>query len=185
MKRRNRTRQFTAIPALLAAAMLAGCQTTPPAPAVAVKVVDTREAMVAGINPAAIAIWDITNAAMDDSGEFDAALVDDAAWADIAEAAKSLEFYSHLMAQADELRAGGPEITGNEVPPGVATREEIQAMIDSDPAGYRAMSTAMGMQATALAAAAQAHDGAAVSDLVNRMDAACQTCHVRYWYKQP
>lgn len=140
--------------------------------------------MVSGVNPAAIAIWDITNAAMDDSGAFDASLLSDGHWADLAEAARMLEVQSHRMANADELRAGGPEITGDQIPPGVATREEIQAMINADPASYRAMSAEMGRQATALIAASQAHDGIAVGQLVNRMDKVCQTCHVRYWYKQ-
>ena len=182
MKPRNRMMHLLALPAIAGLGALAACQTTPSDPSASV--VNTRDAMVDGINPAAITIWDITNAAMDDTGEFNFAQVDNAGWARLGNAAQLMERYSNAMASAEQLQAGGPQLADGEIPPGVATREEIQDMIDSDTAGYRAMSQVMAGQAAALAAAAQAQDGQAVGELVGRMDAACQTCHVRYWYKQ-
>lgn len=182
MKQQNRGKGLLALFGVAGLAALAACQTTAPEPTPSV--VNTRDAMVDGINPAAITIWDITNAAMDDTGEFDFSKVDDAGWQEMAEAAELMERYSHAMAAAGQLQAGGPQLEGNDVPPGVLTREEIQELIDSDIPGYRAMSENMARQATALIAAAQAKDGEAVGDLIGRMDTACQTCHVRYWYKQ-
>src|SRR5690606_27457632 len=67
----SRMMRMTAI-ALVGAALaaLAGCQTTP-APSAATQatadagVVDIRQAMVEGVNPAALAIWDVGNNATD------------------------------------------------------------------------------------------------------------------------
>ena len=51
----------------------------------------TRESMVAEINPAAVEIWDVSNNALSDSGALDPALMNDAAWARLEEAARMLE----------------------------------------------------------------------------------------------
>lgn len=146
--------------------------------------VQTRQAMVDGVNPAALAIWDVTNAAMNDEGGLDPALIDAEAWGRIAEAAQMLETYGKRMAAAQAIVAGGPDLVSGELPPGVASREQIQAMIDVDPDGFRAVSSDMAEQAAALIVAARARDAAAAGDLASGIDGACQSCHTRYWYLQ-
>jgi len=146
--------------------------------------VQTRQAMVDGVNPAALATWDVTNAAMNDEGRLDPALIDAEGWSRIAEAAQMLEVYGKRMAEAKVIVAGGPDLVSGELPPGVASKEQIQAMIDADPAGFRAAAADMAQQATALAAAAKARDTATVGDLASGIDGACQGCHTRYWYLQ-
>ena len=143
-----------------------------------------REAMIEGVNPAALAIWEVTNAAMDDQGALDPAVMDEEAWSKVAEAARQLQFHSRRMAEAEAIVAGGPDLVSGELPPGVASREEIQAMIDADPAGFRAVAAEMAEQSGALLAAARARDPEAAGDLAFGIDAACQSCHVRYWYLQ-
>ena len=146
--------------------------------------VQTRQAMVDGVNPAALAIWDVTNAAMNDEGGLDPALIDADGWSRIAEAAQMLEVYGKRMAGAKTIVAGGPDLVSGDMPPGVASKEEIQAMIDADPDGFRAVSADMAEQAAALAAAAKARDAVAAGDLASGIDGACQACHTRYWYLQ-
>ncbi len=144
----------------------------------------TRQAMIDGVNPAALAIWEVTNAAMDDDGGLDPALLDAEAWSRLEEAARMLEDYGRRMAEAEVIVAGGPDLVSGEVPPGVATREQIQAMIDSDPDGFRAVSADMAAQAAALGEAARARDTATTGDLAFGIDGACQACHTRYWFLQ-
>jgi hypothetical protein len=146
--------------------------------------VQTRQAMVDGVNPAALAIWEVTNAAMNDEGGLDPALIDAGGWSKVAEAAQVLEIYGKRMAAANVIIAGGPDLVSGEVPPGVASKEQIQAMIDADPEGFRAASRDMARQAAALAGAAKARDAAAASALSSDIDGACQGCHTRYWYLQ-
>jgi hypothetical protein len=149
-----------------------------------VATVQARQAMVDGVNPAALAIWDVTNAAMNDEGGLDPALIDADGWSKIAEAAQMLEVYGKRMAEAKVIVASGPDLVSGELPPGVASKEQIQAMIDADPDGFRAVSADMAGQAGALAAAARARDAAAVGELASGIDGACQACHTRYWYLQ-
>lgn len=144
----------------------------------------TRQAMVDGVNPAALAIWDVTNAAMNDEGGLDPALIDAEAWGKIEDAARMLETYGKRMAEAEVIVAGGPDLVSGEVPPGVASKAQIQAMIDADPDGFRAVSADMAGQAAELVVAARTRDAAAAGDLASAIDGACQACHTRYWYLQ-
>ena len=173
-------RRAVALAATLGA--LAACQTAEVT--VREPVVDTRVAMVAGVNPAVATIWDITNAAMDEGGELDPALMDDGAWTRLREAAQTLEEVSQEMAAARIIRAGGPNLINGEVPAGAASRAEIQAMIDADPDGFRAEARDLAERARLLVDAARARDFAAAGHRAGEIDAPCQSCHTRYWYKQ-
>ena len=146
--------------------------------------VQTRQAMVDGVNPAALAIWEVTNAAMNDEGGLDPALIDREGWGRLEEAAQMLKVYGKRMAEAKAIVAGGPDLVSGELPPGVASKEQIQAMIDVDPDGFRAVSADMASQAAALVAAAKTRDAQATGDLAAGIDGACQSCHTRYWYLQ-
>jgi cytochrome c556 len=102
--------------------------------------------------------------------------------ASLKEAALMLAIYSRDLAESETILAAGPDLVGSKVPEGVATRDEIQAAIDADPAGFRALARAMGDEAQAIAAALDDGDKKAVAGLVAGFDGACQSCHERYWY---
>jgi hypothetical protein len=192
-------RRFLTVPlasGALVLALLAGCQTSPAAETAqtsqaslaspptstrseAPASVDTHEAMVRWFNPAATAIWDVSNNAMGDTGELDAALMDDGAWQRMAEAARSLEQHSLHMAQARELRVGDH----NDALEGFATKAEIQAMIDADPAGFRQLAQDTASHASELAQAAAARDASRAGTLSDGLSERCQACHSRYWEK--
>ena len=163
--------------------MIAGCETTPPAAqATADGAVDVRQAMIDGVNPAALAIWDVGNNAIDEQGQPDVSKLDVPALARLREAAQTLGTYAELMGEARVLKASGPDLVGGRLPEGIASREQIQAAIDADPAGFRAYSKAMGAEADGILSAIQAGDRASVASRVASFDGACQSCHERYWY---
>lgn len=173
--------------AWLGAATLAvgACQTAPglgPATHLHGETVDVRQAMIDGVNPAALAIWDVGNNAVDDQGMPDASKLNAATLAPLREAAQMLDTYAGLMAEAPVLQASGPDLVGGRLPEGVASREQIQAAIDANPAGFRAYSRAMGAEAQGILAAIEAGDRAAVASRLVSFDGACQSCHERYWY---
>jgi hypothetical protein len=141
--------------------------------------------MIDGINPAAVMIWDVTNSAIDEEGALDPTLMTAEDWGTIREAALMLQAESRRMAEAQIFVAGGPENLGSEdLPPGIASREQIQAMIDADPYGFRAVARDLAEQATALIAAVRQRDTGATSDLAAAIDENCSSCHTRYWYRQ-
>lgn len=160
---------------------IAACQTVPPASA-ETDSVDVRQAMIDSVNPAALKIWDVGNNAVDDEGMPDGSKLDPATLKDLKEGAVMLGESARRLANAVELRASGPDLVGGQVPEGVATREEIQAAIDANPAGFRAYAAVMGDQADAIAAAIDSGDRAAVADRLTSFDGACQACHEKYWY---
>ena len=163
--------------------MIAGCETTPPAAqATADGAVDVRQAMIDGVNPAALAIWDVGNNDIGEQGQPDVSKLDVPALARLREAAQTLGTYAELMGEARVLKASGPDLVGGRLPEGIASREQIQAAIDADPAGFRAYSKAMGAEADGILAAIQAGDRASVASRVASFDGACQSCHERYWY---
>jgi hypothetical protein len=168
-------RHFTSL-ALMGAA-LAACQTTEPPPSAGT--VDTHEAMVRWVNPASLAIWDVSNNAMGETGGLDPALMDDAAWSKLHDAAKLLELHSRHMAEAQILRVGAH----NDEVEGFATKAEIQAMIDADSNRFRRLSRDMAEHARELGAAAAARNVQQSGGLANSLSERCQVCHSRYWEK--
>jgi len=141
--------------------------------------VDTHGAMVGGINPAALAIWDVGNNAMSDAGGWDPALMDQAAWSKLQDAARALEHHSRRMAEADTLYVGDH----NDEIEGFASKAEIQAMIDADPNGFRELSRKMADDARELLDAATARNAPRSADLVDGLSDNCGSCHSRYWEK--
>jgi hypothetical protein len=163
--------------------VVSACETVPPAAhAGGTGTVDVRQAMVDGVNPAALAIWDVGNNAVDGAGEPDASELDPRALARLREAAQMLRTYAEILAEAPVIQASGPDLVGGRLPEGVASREQIQAAIDANPAGFRAYSRAMGAEAEAILAAIQSGDREEVASRLASFDGACQACHERYWY---
>ena len=162
---------------------VSACETVPPAAnAAGTGTVDVRQAMVDGVNPAALAVWDVGNNAVDDAGEPDASKLDPQALARLREAAQMLDTYAEVLAEAPVIKASGPDLVGGRLPEGVASREQIQAAIDANPAGFRAYSRAMGAEAEAILAAIQSGNRETVASRLASFDGACQSCHERYWY---
>ena len=175
-----RTRAMAVGTAILA---IAACQTVPASSLRGqADDIDIRQAMIDGVNPAALAIWDVGNSAIDEEGNPDPTKLDAASLARLREGAEMLQTYAQLMAEAAHLRASGPDLVGGKVPEGIATREQIQAAIDANPAGFRAYSRAMGDQATAILAALKNGDRTLVANRLQSFDGACQACHEDYWY---
>ena len=135
--------------------------------------------MVRGINPAALAIWDVSNNAMSETGGLDPAPMDNVAWFKLQEAARSLELHSRRMAEAETIHVGAH----NDETEGFATRAEIQAMIDADPDGFREMSQKLAEDARELFDAAIERDAQRSGDLADGLSENCGSCHSRYWEK--
>lgn len=144
--------------------------------------VDVRAAMQQQVNPAILAIWDIGNNAMNDEGGIDPALMDDAKWASLAEAAGNLAEASRHMAAGDSFHAAGAD--NMEVAEGEISMADVQRFLDGDPEGFRALATAQADHADRLLAAANARDVAAAGELVAGVDGVCEDCHSRFWYPE-
>ena len=152
---------------------LAACKQESPA-------LDVRAAMQQHINPATLAIWDVGNNAMNDAGGIDPALMDDAKWAALAEAAGQLGAVARGRAGGTAFIASAPD--NAEVAEGEITMAAVQGFVDADPDAFRAEATALAEHADKLAAAAAAKNVEQTGELVSQMDTVCESCHARFWY---
>jgi cytochrome c556 len=134
--------------------------------------------MVNGINPAAMAIWDLSNNASSEAGSLDPDLMDSARWAKLEDAARILELHSRRLAAAEILRVGDHEESD-----GFATKAQVQAMIDADPQGFRDLSQKMANDAGDLLNAAIQRDATRSGDLAHNLSDNCSACHSKYWEK--
>lgn len=167
-------------PLMLAPLLLAVSNTAQSLPAE--EPFDVRHSMIERINPATLAIWDVGNNAMDDTGGLDPALLDEDAWARLEGAARQLADESLRMSRAEVLIAATPDSEAPAAEEGAIPMEAVQRLIDADPQGFRALAAEMAREAEAVAAAARARDAKAAGDLVFGLDQACQACHARFWY---
>ena len=168
-------RVYMFVPLLLAACVTpAATQDVPP--------LYVRHAMQTEVNPAIVAVWDVTNNAIGDDGALEAALITPDAWGALARAAAALALASDHMARANDIRAAAPgnmAVDEYEVP-----MDRVQTYLDADPQGFRDMSASMAALARRLESAAQARDTAATGALVEQLDSECSACHTRYWYAE-
>lgn len=160
--------------ALLASASVAASQS--PAP------VDVRHAMQAEVNPAIVAVWDVTNEALDDNGNLEPARISDAGWTQIADNAAKMAETTERMAAADHFIAASQGNWATE--DYEVSMDVVQASLDAEPAGFRAFAAAFAAKARELETAARTRDAAKLSEIVPAMDGACAGCHSAFWYPE-
>lgn len=162
---------------------LAACATTATDPASGETPYYVREGMVHGLNPSITAIWDMQVEVMDDYGNFDPALMDDAKWESLLANAQELQRQSALMGEATRYVSADPNGTLTDPPEGTDLAE-IQARLDAQPDLYRAMSMSLAGHVGQLVEAAEARDAGRVTTLVNDAQPVCKACHDVFWYPE-
>jgi hypothetical protein len=172
----NKVSSAIAIAAIAVAALSACKKEAAAAP------VDVRATMQDQVNPAMTAIWDVGNNALDDNGGLDAALLDDAKWATVADNADKLAAAGTAIAEAGSFVAAAA--ANSTVAEGEITMAAVQQHIDANPDGLKQMGAAFADTATRLAAAARAKDARTAGDLISGMDQVCESCHLEFWYPE-
>jgi cytochrome c556 len=94
----------------------------------------------------------------------------------------SLERLQH--GQPITIRAAGQQTMDEKTTPGGLTAAQIQAHIDANPAGFRAMALGFTEITRSISKAAAAHDGKAIGRIADDLDQACEGCHQAYWYPE-
>jgi cytochrome c556 len=130
-------------------------------------------------------VWDIGNQAQDDQGNPDASKLAAADWTRIIDAATKVRQASQTLARADHVQTAAPgmkiEGEGNS---GALGAKQVQALIDKDPAGFRALSQALTGSMEQIGAAAKAKDAAKLFEASGALDQVCESCHMKFWYPE-
>ena len=139
-----------------------------------------RHTMQAEVNPAIVGIWDVTNNAMDETGSLDPALISEEQWDGLAASAAELAAAGDRMATARLIRAASP---GNwETGEYEVSMDQVQALIDANPDGFRREAAEFAAMSRELQRAATARDVETAGTLALNMDQECAVCHAAYWY---
>jgi cytochrome c556 len=137
-----------------------------------------QEMMETQIDPAADALWDSVAFIASEKGEEDRRPRTPAEWAAARQNALT------LIKGASDLALPGRRVSGLATTPGPGElrASEIEHLIEADPAAFAKRAHALKSAARAALATIDAKNADALMDAGGVIDAACEACHVVYWY---
>jgi hypothetical protein len=172
--------------ALMAAALAGGAVMAAPGPGPRPRpgaAPTVHELMAGVIDPAADAVWQITNRNVDLLGYGDAGKYAPADWARLYAASADLRRGATIVATTKALRAAPPGVKiADEEQPGATNAAMVQARIKADPQAIRLHASNIAALAGQLQQAAVRRDAKTAQDLAGALDGACEACHLQYWY---
>ena len=181
MKRQTRFLLGCSLFTLGCGLMVAGAQAADPAPAAAPPNLHNLMKNVVAVQTQVV--WDVTNAAQNDSGDPDPTKMKAADWAKLAAAAGKVKDALQSLAKADKVMAAAPgqKISG-EGGAGAFGAKEVQKAIDANPKAFKAFAIALSGSMDQLATGAKTKDAKTTFDVAGRLDQECEGCHVQFWY---
>ena len=178
---------------LLAAMMLQGCgphvapAAQAPAPAASAEpplklVASIQDIMATMVDPSADALWASVGSTVTAEGAKDNQPRTDAEWlAARHEALVLAEAPNLLVTPGRAVAEAGRPVEDAQVP-GILSAAEIQKKIEADPAAFAHHARALQDAGLAALAAVEAKNPVALLDAGEKIDGACEACHLKYWY---
>jgi cytochrome c556 len=132
------------------------------------------------IDPDADALWDSVAFITSEKGEEDRRPRTPAQWAAVRQHALT------LIQGASDLALPGRRVSDLAATPGPGElgASEIEHLIEADPAAFEKRAQALKSAARAALATIDAKNADALMNVGGVIDAACEACHVVYWYPQ-
>lgn len=128
-------------------------------------------------------VWELTNPALDNDAQVDAAKLTDAQWDEIAMRSTAVADAANELAGLKTLTLVKPGVKiADEDVPGGSTAAKVQALLDERPDDFRQFAGVLAAHMTDLAGAAKARDAARMTPLVDQLDGVCESCHLEFWY---
>jgi hypothetical protein len=169
----------------LLAALCACQQAAPIVPATTTTIqpiASIQEVMQAFIDPSADAIWESVSTTITSKGVEDKKPQNDAEWQTIRlHAIRVIEGASLLQVPGRKVVQDGGKLEDDHVE-GNAKLEDIVANVAKDPASFAAAARTLQTAALAVLAAIDARDLQRIGETGSALDAACESCHLNYWY---
>lgn len=162
---------------ILAGLAVAGTLTAADAPKAVLQTV-----MVTQVNPQGLALWDITNKAINADGAVDAKKISAEQWKQLVTIGKGLEAGGRTLASSNGITAAPPGAKLQDETPATGKAVDVQRYLDAKPAVFKAKAQKLQETGAKVVAAATKHDGKALSDLSSDLDEVCEACHVIFWY---
>lgn len=165
---------------LLGASCSAPKEEAPPAPQQEYKVVATiRDIMGSEVEPSAKYIWDSVGTEVAGNGAVSKAPKTDEDWKEERRTAITLVEAANLIVMPGRAVAGPGDKAAN---PGELSPDAIDALIKKDRATFVKMAWAFQEAAVKQLKVIEARNVPGLLDAGGEVDAACESCHLKYWY---
>ena len=139
--------------------------------------------MLTKVNPQGLALWAITNDALDDAGNVDGKKVTATQWKALLEIGKGLEEGGRTLATSNGIIAAPPGAKlQDEANEGAAKAADVQRYVDAKPAEFRKHALSLQQTGASVTAAATNRDARKLSTVSASLDEVCESCHVIFWY---
>lgn len=166
------------VPAMV---LMAGCSKQQPQAAAEPTVHDIMKNKV---DANADALWGLTNPALDNNADLDAAKIDDATWDKMAQRAQAVGDAAGELANLKTLKLINPgekiadqDSFGNQP-------DEVQGHLDKNPDDFRQFAGVLQADMADVAKYARAHDAKKLTPLIDQLDGVCENCHLEFWYPE-
>jgi len=170
-------RAFVVTIALVVAAACSDARDAEPELAAPATIKDIMDSMV---EPSADFIFDSVAEIADENGISQKAPRTDEEWTEVRRRAVQLLEAPNLLTMPGRKVARPGERSEN--PEVELQPQQIQALVDRDPALFRTRARALQDAAQAALRGIDAQDPKALFDAAATLDKACESCHLQYWY---
>jgi len=141
-----------------------------------------QELMQSIVDPSADAVWEAVSSETGPNGIEEHQPRTDAEWSAVRRHALTLaEAGNLLLVENRAVSHGGAALEDAHVP-GILNAREVRQAIDADRGAFAAHALALHAAAGDALVAIDARDAGRLLVAGERIDAACEACHVRYWY---
>jgi hypothetical protein len=139
-----------------------------------------KDLMLGLVDTSADVVWLSVTTTVDKSGILEVRPQNDETWMDVRYGALRLAEASNLLMIPGRRVALPGE---KSIAPGIELEpEEMQVMIDKDPAGWNQRAKALHDAAMLAVRAAEAKDADKILEVGETIEHACEGCHRQYWY---
>jgi len=167
---------------LIATALVVGsaCGQAPPAAPALLSTATVKDIMDSIVDPSAEFLFDSVAMVADEHGISEKAPRTDEEWMEVRRRTIQLIEAPNLLVMKGRKVAAAEDTSKNpdiELPPA-----QIQALIDADPATFLDRARTLQDAATMALKASDARNKDALFSALERLDKACENCHLHYWY---
>jgi hypothetical protein len=139
--------------------------------------------MVTKVNPNGLALWEVTNGAMDDKGDLSGSKIKAADWANLLAIGKALESGGRTLATKSGIVAAPPGAKlQDEENAGASKAADVQRFIDANPGEFRKHALELQKVGADTVLAATKHDVKRLEAISQALDEVCENCHLVFWY---
>jgi hypothetical protein len=154
----------------------------PPSEAPYLPIASIQDLMLNQVDPSADLLWASVSTVITATGTAEKQPRTPAEWLTVRHYAVTLIEAANLLLTPRRQVAETGKKTDDADIAGIETPEHMQRAIDTDPAAYRKAALALRTAAVKALTAIDARNPEALTEAGGDLDAACEACHLKYWY---